>query len=87
MRWTRVGTESAPTLGLAVMFVRQLQLIRKYRFYREIADPLRQDRGAAAWPRTGSGACWIFEKFMHAPARPCGCRRTRVTCVLSSTVT
>ena len=47
----------APTLEhMAAMFVRQLQLIRKYRFfYREIADLLRQDpRLRALRPEPGA---------------------------------
>ena len=67
----RAGTAitSQPTLEhMAAMFVRQLQLILKYRFfYREMADLLRQDpllRRRFADNRERRIAC--IEKFMLA---------------------
>ena len=61
----------APTLEhMAAMFVRQLQLIRKYRFfYREIADLLRQDpRLRRRFAQNRERRLLDLEKFMHALA-------------------
>src|SRR5580765_7102636 len=55
---------------MAAMFVRQLQLIRKYRFfYREIADLLRQDpRLRRRFAQNRERRLLDLEKFMHALA-------------------
>ncbi len=59
----------APTLEhMAAMFVRQLQLIRKYRFfYRELADLLRQDpQLRRRFAENRERRLRDLEKFMHA---------------------
>jgi AcrR family transcriptional regulator len=61
----------APTLDhMAAMFVRQLQLIRKYRFfYRELADLLRQDpQLRRRYAQNRDRRLRDLEKFMHALA-------------------
>src|SRR5580700_3365122 len=61
----------APTLEhMAAMFVRQLQLILKYRFfYRELADLLRQDpQLRRRFAQNRERRLRDLEKFMHALA-------------------
>lgn len=61
----------APTLEhMAAMFVRQLQLILKYRFfYRELADLLRQDpQLRRRFAENRARRLLDLEKFMHALA-------------------
>ena len=61
----------APTLEhMAAMFVRQLQLIRKYRFfYRELADLLRVDAQLRRrFAQNRERRLRDLEKFMHALA-------------------
>lgn len=58
-----------PTLEhMVAMFVRQLQLIQKYRFfYRELADLLRQDsRLRRQYAQNRERRLWVIEQFLRA---------------------
>ncbi len=58
-----------PTLEhMAAMFVRQLQLIQKYRFfYRELSDLLRQDpQLRLQYAQNRERRLWVIEQFLRA---------------------